>query len=69
MAVTKVSVNLPDEVVEVVRNLATRRNTTRTEVFRRAISNHKFIQDELDKGSKILIEDSSGNVKEVVYAP
>ena len=41
----KMSVNLPADVVEVLRKLAAKRRTTMTEVLRQAIGTEKFIDD------------------------
>lgn len=63
----KLSANLPVEVAEALRELAERRQTTMTEVLRHAISLEKWVQDQVDQGSKFLVEDKSGRTREVVF--
>jgi predicted transcriptional regulator len=64
--VVKLSANLSDEVVGTLRKLAEKRGTTMTEVLRQAISTEKFLQDEIDAGSKLLIEDKNHNIRQVL---
>lgn len=64
---SKVTVNLGDEVVAVLRDLAARRDTSLTDTLRRAIANEKFFQDELDQGSKILIEGRDRKTERVIF--
>lgn len=63
----KVSMNLPRQIVAAVEELAHRRGTTKTEVVRRAISTEKFLQDQIDRKAKILIEDSDDRVRELIF--
>jgi hypothetical protein len=55
------TVNLSEEVVDVLRDLAARNGTTMTEVLRRAIAVQKFLVDEQADGNKIVIEDEQNN--------
>lgn len=64
---SKVTVNLGDEVVQVLRDLAARRGTTLTEALRRAIANEEFFQEEIDRGSKILIEGKDNKTERVIF--
>lgn len=64
--VVKLSVNLPPGDVAVIRELAKRRSTTMTEVIRRGISTQKYLQDAVDKGGKIFVEDRRGRLREIV---
>lgn len=59
---TKISVNLSNEVIEVLREMAARDNVTMTEILRRAISTQKFLEDAQDAGKAILLRDE--NTKE-----
>jgi len=63
----KVSLNLPADVVSIVKELANVRSTTMTEVFRRAIGNEKFFNDAVKDGGKVLVEDRRGKLKQVVF--
>jgi len=64
--VVKLSVNLPQEAVDVLRGLATKRHTTMTEVIRKSLGTEKYLQDAVDKGGKIFIEDRKGNLRQIV---
>ena len=54
---TKLTVNLSEEVVAILRDLASREGTTMTEVLRRAIAVQKYLTDEQAAGKNIVIED------------
>jgi hypothetical protein len=53
----KISVNLSDEVLETLRDLAARDNVTVTETLRRAISTFKLLEDAQREGKSILLRD------------
>ena len=63
----KVTVSLGDAVVQVLRDLADRRGQTVSEVLGHAISNEQFFQNEIDAGSKILIETIDKRLARVVF--
>ena len=65
----RLSVNLSAEAAEALRNLAEERHTTITEVVRDAIATEKFFEEEAKKDSKVLIQDKSGNVRQIVFRP
>jgi predicted transcriptional regulator len=65
---TKVSLNLPEEDVEVLRQLAEKRKTTLTQVLRRAIASENYFDEEVAKGAKILLE-KDDRLREVVFRP
>lgn len=67
MARTRVTVNLGEDVVDALTDIAGSRGITLTEALRQAIANEKFLQDEIDQGSKLLIEDKDKNVQRVVF--
>jgi hypothetical protein len=64
--VVKLSVNLPPEDVAVIRELSAKRSTTMTEVIRKSIGVQKYLQDAVDKGGKIFVEDRRGRLREIV---
>jgi hypothetical protein len=64
--VVKLSVNLPLEDVAVIRELAEKRRTTMTEVIRKGIGVQKYLQDAVDKGGKIFVENRRGRLREIV---
>jgi len=65
--VVKMSVNLPSADVEVLKMLAKKRRLTMTEVLRQALGTEKFIAEAQEAGSKILVEDKRGRVRELVF--
>lgn len=68
MATTKVTVNLPDEVIKALGKLAAKRGITKTEALRQAIVNEKFFQDTNDGGNEVLIRDpKKDTVSRVVF--
>lgn len=50
-----------------LRQLADRRGVSMTEVLRRAIGTEKFIDDALENGELILIEDTRGRLRQLVH--
>lgn len=62
----KTSVNLPQDAIEALREIADDRGTTVAEVIRRAIWVEKYLHDETRKGAKVLIEDDQHRLKELV---
>jgi predicted transcriptional regulator len=57
MGYTKISVNLSDEVLGALRDMASRDNVTMTEALRRAISTLKLLEDAQREGKSILLRD------------
>lgn len=53
---TKVTVNLPDDSVNALRQISEQRGITMTEALRQAIASEQFLQQEIQQGSKIVIE-------------
>jgi predicted DNA-binding protein len=53
----KTSVNLPQVSVDALKELAEKSGSSMAEVLRRAISTEKFLNDTVEKGGKILIDD------------
>jgi predicted transcriptional regulator len=67
MAVKKVTVNLPDETVEAVNRIANDRQISFTEALRRLIEVQKFLDEEVKKGGKILLQTSDNSMSRVVF--
>ncbi len=65
--VTKLTVNIANDNLAIVKELASKQSTNMTTVINKAIQVEKFIQEVRDRGEKILIEDRSGKVKEVIF--
>lgn len=65
-APVRLSVNLPADVAEALRSLADRKGTTISAIVRDAIATEKFLVEEQDKNSQILLRDQDGSIKQVV---
>jgi hypothetical protein len=52
----KTSVNLSEDAVRALKDIADSRGTNMSEVLRHAISLEKFVHDETKDGAKILVE-------------
>lgn len=63
----RVSVNLPENIVETLKQLAARDSITMTEVIRKAIMTEKLLSDEIKNGNKILIEDQSKKFRQLIF--
>jgi predicted transcriptional regulator len=66
LAVTKVTVNLPDDLVGALKRYASQHDITMTEALRRAISREVYFDDEISEGSKLLLERPDKSLREVV---
>jgi hypothetical protein len=64
----KVTVNLPAPAVEALEGLAAKRETTKTEILRHAISLEQQLDHEIDQGARILIE-KDGKFAELIVRP
>jgi predicted transcriptional regulator len=64
---TKVTVNLPDETVDAIKDIAEKRGTTVTEALRQVIEGQRFLQDEMENGNKLLIQNPDQSVRQVVF--
>jgi len=65
-AAVKTTVCLPQDALDVLRTLASERNTSFAEVIRRALSVDKYLADATKTGCKILVEDPDKLIKELV---
>jgi len=64
----KISANLSDEVLAVLRETAAREQLTLTEVLRRAVSTFKAVDDAEREGKHILFRDpSTKEVERVIF--
>ena len=65
---TKVTVNLPDETVDALKNIAGARGTTLTEALRQVIESQRFLDGEVQKGNDLLIQNPRDkSVRQVVF--
>lgn len=56
MAKKRLTVNLTDELVEALRDLAERNDTTVTDELRRAIQDRKYFADRVRQGAEVYLE-------------
>ena len=64
----KVTVNLPEQTVEALKNIASDRGTTVTEALRQVIESQRFLEDEMQNGNNLLIQNSTDkSVRQVVF--
>lgn len=66
MGVTKLTVNLPDETVQDLREYAENHGITMTEALRRFITRGKYFDDEIQNGGKVLVEKEDKTLREIV---
>jgi plasmid stability protein len=65
---TKVTVNLPDETVAAMKNIAAARGTTVTEALRQVIETQSFLDSETQKGNNLLIQDPTDkSLRQIVF--
>jgi|FreactTroBogLake_1042271.scaffolds.fasta_scaffold05104_3 predicted transcriptional regulator len=63
----RINIELSEDLSEKLRALAKKRNTTVSDVMRRAISLESFFDKEISDGNKILIQESSNeNLRQVI---
>lgn len=63
----RMTISLPPENARMLEILGELQSITLNEAVRRAISTESFIQNEVSKGSKILIVTKEGEKKELVF--
>jgi hypothetical protein len=66
MSVTKVTLNLPSELVESLKSESTAKNISVTETIRRSLETGIFLSSEERSGAKILLERSNGKTVQIV---
>ncbi len=62
----RMTIFIPDNLVKHLEWLAKIQGISQAEAIRKAIATESFIQQEIDRGSKVLIE-TDRSVKEVVF--
>ena len=62
----KATVNLPADQVDFLQRIAEKENLTFTDALRRSINSEKFFVEQEVAGRKVLLEESSGRVREVI---
>lgn len=63
MAKRKLTVNLSEELVDVLKELADRNDTTMTEELKKAIQDRKYFADKIRAGNDVILEREVGDEK------
>jgi hypothetical protein len=66
MSVKKVTVNLPEDQVKFLQELAASEHITFTDALRRSINAEKFFVEQTKQGRKVLIEERDHKLREVI---
>ncbi|MGH8576306.1 MAG: CopG family transcriptional regulator [Gammaproteobacteria bacterium] len=66
MPTRKVTVNLPEDQVRFLQEIAAAEDLTFTDVLRRAINSEKFFVQQENTGNKVLVEEAGQRIREVV---
>ena len=61
MAKRKLTVNLSEELVDVLKDLADRNDTTMTEELKKAIQDRKYFADKIRAGNDVILEREVGD--------
>lgn len=66
-AKTKLTVQLPEEAINQIQEIAERLNISRTEAIRRALKTELFFVKEKKNGKRVLLKDEeNGQIQEVI---
>jgi hypothetical protein len=64
----KVTVNLPDSTVDAIKSIANERGTTVTEALRQVIDSQHFLQQQIQEGNNVLIQNPQDkSVRQVIF--
>jgi predicted transcriptional regulator len=63
---TKVTVNLPDVVVQELKELAKTNNVSMTDLIAQSIRLNKFLSDREREGGKILVEGADRKIERII---
>lgn len=66
VATKKVTVNLPEEQVQFLLDLAQKENLTFTAALSRSINSERFFVEQQDAGRKVLVEAAGQRLREVM---
>jgi hypothetical protein len=64
----RLSADLSPNVAKALKTLAEKQGISMTEALGRAIGTESYLQEKRDSGSKVLVREESGDVKEVVFS-
>jgi hypothetical protein len=62
----RTQLNLPQETLDALKQLAEKTNTSVAELVRAAILTDQLLRDAVDRGGRVLIEDDRRRYREVV---
>lgn len=68
MSMIKVTVNIPDELVDFLKKTAKEEQISVSDVLRRSINTEKFFIQQQKSGHKILVESDNQQIREVIRA-
>jgi hypothetical protein len=63
----RLSVNLSAEAAEFIRAMTAQRGITITEAIRRAISTQKYVEEAMQRGARIIIEEPDQPPRELIF--
>lgn len=69
MSIVKISANLAEEVVDDMRRRAEEQGITLTELLRQALATQKFLQEEQDSGTQVVLRRKGQRDRELVGTP
>jgi hypothetical protein len=69
MAIVKISANLSEDIVEDMKQRADEQGITMTELLRQALATQKFLQEEQDRGTRLILKHDGENDRELVGTP
>lgn len=64
--VTRVTVNLPADLIESLKKEASKRGISVTEAIRRGLETELFLNDQESAGSKILLEKEDSSIVQLI---
>lgn len=64
--IKKVTVNLPEDQVQFLQDIAKKENVSFTDVLRRSINSEKFFVQQESLGNKVLVEEVGQRIREVI---
>lgn len=69
MGIVKISANLAEDIVEDMKQRADEQGISMTELLRQALATQKFLQEEQDRGTKLLLKHDGENDRELIGTP
>jgi hypothetical protein len=66
-AAKRVNVSLSEETIAMLQGITSRHGVTMTEAIRIAIKTEDYIEQQIESGSKVLIEKPDKTIREIVF--